>query len=151
MERTAPPQIVLAEYNLADVRLVREAFREHAVVCDLHVIHDGQDALAFIARLDHDENLRCPDLILLDLHLPKCNGEEILQRLRASERCARTPVVLLSSSDSPRDLKQAETNAESHFFRKPNSLEQFMELGGIVKEILSSRIPRRDDEVLDRR
>jgi CheY-like chemotaxis protein len=95
-------QIVLAEDNPADVGLVRAALREHGVDCELHVIGDGEEALPFIDSLDLDSKIPCPDLLLLDLYLPKRDGNEILKYLRASERCARTPVVL-TSSDAPSD------------------------------------------------
>jgi CheY-like chemotaxis protein len=129
--------IVLAEDNPADVGLVRAALREHEVVCDLRVISDGEEALSFIDRLDRDSRIPCPDLLLLDLYLPKRDGNEVLKHLRASERCARTPVVILTSSDAPSDHENAEKNAALHYFRKPSSLGQFMKLGTIVKEVIS--------------
>ncbi len=146
MELTGSPRIVIAEDNPADVRLVREAFQEHAIDCDLQVIQDGEEVLTFIDRLNHDVTLPCPNLILLDLHLPKIHGREILEHLRVSERCRRTPVIVLSSSDAPWQLQQGERDGIVHFFRKPNKLEQFLELGGLVKEILGSRTPRSNDE-----
>jgi chemotaxis family two-component system response regulator Rcp1 len=130
-------QIVLAEDNPADVGLVREALREHNVHCELRVISDGEEALAFIDSLDMDANLPCPDLLLLDLYLPKRDGGEILTHLRASERCGRMPVVVLSSSGWQRDQQMVEKNPPIHYFLKPISLEQFMDLGRIVKEVIS--------------
>jgi len=129
-------QIVLAEDNPADVGLVRMALRNHEIACDLRVIPDGEQVLSFIASLDRDSQLPCPDLILLDLYLPKHDGNEILKHLRASERCAQTKVVVLTSSDAPADHKIAERNAAIHYFRKPSSLDQFMYLGEIVKDVL---------------
>jgi CheY-like chemotaxis protein len=132
-----PPQIVLAEDNPADVLLVREVLEEHAIACNLHVIGDGEKVLRFIDGLDLDSKAPCPDLLLLDMHLPKHDGEEILRRLRASERCGQIPVVALTSSESPHDQEQAEKNAVVHYFRKTSSLSQFMQLGVIVKEVIS--------------
>lgn len=128
--------IILAEDNPADVGLVREALREHGIHCELRVISDGEEAVALIDRLDLDMKLPCPDLLLLDLHLPKQDGTEILRHLRSSERCSRMPVVVLTSSDSMRDREKAEYNAALHYFRKPSSLGQFMLLGKIVKEVI---------------
>ena len=133
----SPTHIVLAEDNPADVRLVREALAEHQIACDLRVIGDGGEAIRFIVGLDYDTKTPCPDLLLLDLHLPKHNGEEILTQLRASERCGRTPVVILTSSKSLWDERQAEKNTAVHYFRKPSNLSQFMQLGSIVKEVIS--------------
>jgi CheY-like chemotaxis protein len=128
-------QIVLGEDNPADVGLVREALREHGVDCKLHVIADGEEVMSFIDRLDLDSNTPCPDLLLLDLHLPKRDGNEILKHLRTSERCGQTPVVILTSSDAPTDHENADRNAAIHYFRKPSSLDQFMKLGIIVKSV----------------
>ncbi len=128
--------IVLAEDNPADVVLVRHALREHAVHCDLSVISDGEGAVAFINGLDMDSKLPCPDLFLLDLYLPKRDGNEILKHLRASSRCSRTPVVVLTSSDASWDRKGAEKNDALHYFQKPSSLDKFMQLGRIVKDVI---------------
>ena len=130
-------QIVLAEDNPADVLLVREALREHDVRCDLRVITDGQQALTFIDELDADKDLPCPDLLILDLYLPKYDGGQILGHLRDSGRCADIPVVVLTSSLSPQDQRTAEKNAAIHYFQKPASLSQFLKLGSIVKEVIS--------------
>jgi CheY-like chemotaxis protein len=128
--------IVLAEDNPADVHLVRVALRQHAVDCQLRVITDGEEVLSFIRDLDLDLNVPCPDLLLLDIYLPKRDGNEVLKHLRSSERCSKTPVVIFTSSDAPADHKSAQDHAAIHYFRKPMSLDQFMHLGQIVKEAL---------------
>ena len=128
--------ILLAEDNPADVQLVREALQDRSVACDLHVVRDGEQAIAFLERLDANSQLDCPSLFLLDLHLPKRDGAAIMRRLRASERCGQTAVVVLTSSESPRDMENAERHAALHYFRKPSSLEQFLTLGDIVKGII---------------
>ena len=131
-----PCQILLAEDNPADVGLVRAALREHEVDCHVRVIGDGEAALSFIDGLDQDPKLPCPDLLLLDLHLPKRDGLEILKHLRASGRCAQTPVVVLTSSDSPFDQGTCEKSSAVHYFRKTSSLVEFMQLGNIVKDVI---------------
>jgi CheY-like chemotaxis protein len=136
-ESSSPCQIILAEDNPADIGLVRAALREHAVLCELRVIDDGEQVLSFIDRLDVDTKIPCPDLLLLDLYLPKRDGKQVLRHLRASERCAQTPVVILTSSDAPSDHENAEKYAAIHYFRKPSSLDQFMQLGSIVKQVIS--------------
>lgn len=136
-DRLSLCRIVLAEDNPADIRLVREALREHDVTCDLQVMSDGEQVVSFIRKLDLDPEYPCPDLLLLDLHLPKRDGNEVLELLRASERCGKTCVVIMTSSDSPSDYRSAEKNAAVHYFRKPSSLMQFLSLGRIVKDILN--------------
>jgi CheY-like chemotaxis protein len=133
--------ILLAEDNPADVQLVREALEDRAVTCRLRVAADGDQAIKFIEQVDRDSTVSCPKLLLLDLHLPGHDGEAILRRLRASERCGQTPVVILTSSDSPRDREKAAANAALHYFRKPATLEQFLQLGDIVANILDPKAP----------
>jgi len=128
--------ILLAEDNPADVQLVREALQDRSVACDLHVVRDGEQAVAFLDQLDANSKLDCPSLLLLDLHLPKRDGAAIMRRLRASARCGQTAVVVLTSSDSPHDMENAERHAALHYFRKPSSLEQFLTLGDIIKGII---------------
>jgi len=129
--------ILLAEDNLADVELVREALEDRAIGFELHVVEDGERAIDFIERIDRDSALHCPRLFLLDLHLPKRDGAEVLRCLRASERCGQTPVLILTSSDSPKDRETAARNAALHYFRKPSSLEQYLQLGDVVKNIVA--------------
>lgn len=129
-------KIVLAEDNPADVRLVREALREHDIACELKVMSDGEDVFRYFSAFDSDTEQKCPDVILLDLHLPKHDGIDLLRHLRTSERCGRTPVVVLTSSDARWDRQSAEANAAVHYFRKPSSLEQFMTLGSVIKDVL---------------
>jgi len=144
---TSPCQIVLAEDNPADVGLVRYALSKHDVQCELRVISDGEQALAFIDDLDLNSGLPCPDLFLLDLHLPKRDGHEILQHLRASGRCGQTPVVMLSASEAPSDVENAEKCGAVHYFRKPPSLGQFMQLGIIVKQVINRGQPSSSTDV----
>jgi CheY-like chemotaxis protein len=82
-------QIVLAEDSPADVELVREALSEHDARCELRIISDGEQAFAYIDGLDIDSTLPCPDLLLLDRHLPKRDGLEILGRLSQSIHAVR--------------------------------------------------------------
>jgi CheY-like chemotaxis protein len=131
-----PSRILLAEDNPADVRLVQEALAEHQVSSEIQVIDDGEKMFDFIDSLEEDASLPCPDLLLLDLHLPKHGGDEVLRYLRAAKRCVDTPVVIMSSSDLPRHREEAAANHVEHYFRKPSSLAQFLELGAIVKSII---------------
>lgn len=132
-------QILLVEDNAADVALVREAFKEHGISCGLSVVRDGAEAIRFIERLDEDRREPPLDLLLLDMHLPKRHGGDILKRLRSTERYAQTPVIVMTGSTSRQDEEVANKNAALHYFRKPSNAAQFLELGAIVKEILSGR------------
>jgi CheY-like chemotaxis protein len=132
----ASTYILLAEDNPADVLLVREALEDRGVNCHLRVIADGDQVVQFIEQIDCDRTLQCPHLVLLDLHLPKRDGGEILKSLRASQTCGEIPVVILSGLESPRHEVHATHHPALHYFRKPASLDQFMLLGDVVNDII---------------
>lgn len=130
-------QIILAEDNPADVFLVREALRQQNLESGLRVIADGDEVLRYIDLLDSDSTVTRPELLLLDMHLPRRDGEEILRHLRSSECCGQTPVIVMTSSTSPAGKKTAETHAAMHYFQKPSDFAEYMTLGRLVKSILS--------------
>jgi two-component system, chemotaxis family, response regulator Rcp1 len=124
------------EDNPADAGLVRRALEEHGVDGELIVISDGETAIAFIQAID-TEAAPCPDLAIVDLNLPKKPGREVLERMRQSERCRHTPVVILSSSDAERDKADAVRFGANRYIRKPSKLDDFLGLGLIFKAVLS--------------
>jgi CheY-like chemotaxis protein len=134
-------QIVVAEDNHADIALVREALKTHRVDSELVVISDGAEAIRYFRGLDLDSHSPAPDLILLDMHLPKYDGEQILSALRSTERIAQSPVVVMTSSQAPEFEKVAQKHAALHYFKKPTTWEQFSELGIIVRHLLESGKP----------
>jgi CheY-like chemotaxis protein len=131
-----PVQILLAEDNPGDVRLIREAFRQHDMVYEMSVVEDGQEALAYLDSLtSQPEAAAYLDLIVLDLNMPKSDGREILRRLRDSPHFQDVPVMVLSSSDSPHDrVETAELGARC-YVRKPSTLDEFLEIGAVAKDL----------------
>jgi len=128
-------KILLAEDNPADVFLIRTALEEHGVDVPLEVVADGKEVLQVLQeqQLQTVSQLK---LIILDLNLPRHDGIEILQRLRQTEGLAGIPVVVLTSSDSPRDRIVASQLGASRYLRKPSNLEQFLSLGAVFKELV---------------
>ena len=124
------------EDNLADAGLVREALEEYAVECELLLITNGERAIDFILRFD-EEGLPCPDLVILDLNLPRKPGTDVLRRMRAS-RCAHVPVVILTSSDRQKDKDEAAGLGASGYIQKPSRLAEFIELGRVFKTMLGA-------------
>jgi|SRR5579862_6242979 len=131
------PEILLAEDNPADVYLIREALREHRVDAGLRVAGDGQQVLRIL--FGEESGAEPPSLIILDLNLPRHDGIEVLEWLSKSTGLRHIPVVVLTSSDSPRDRLAAEQLGVSRFLRKPSNLEQFLNLGAIFKELLEQK------------
>lgn len=137
--KTATYTILLAEDSAADISLVRLALRDHRLDYVLHVATDGQEVIRFIQKADEDRKAPGLDLLLLDMHLPKYDGEDILKFLRSTEFYAQLPVVVMSSSDAPADHGRAEKHAALFYFRKPSRLDEFLQLGIIVREILTGK------------
>lgn len=126
----------MVEDSAADIRLVREALNEHKVDCVLIAVTDGEQAVKFMDEVDAG-NESCPDLILLDLNLPRKPGREVLKRIKLSEKCERVPIIILTSSDNQRDKDEVAPFNPTRYIRKPSKLDDFVKLGAIFKEILS--------------
>jgi CheY-like chemotaxis protein len=145
---TCPPlKIVLAEDNPHDVTLVRLALSDAGLNFDLSVLADGEQAISFIESLDQDSKQPMIDLLLLDLNLPKRGGEEILKRLRSTERIAQTPVIVMTGSHAERGYETAQKNAAIHYFSKPLNLAEYRRLGTLVRDFFSQKGIR--SEILD--
>lgn len=134
-----PFEILLVEDNSADIGLVRLALKRHDVDCVLHVIPDGAQAIQWIHRLDTDPKDPPLDLVLLDLHLPKRDGEDVLKCLHSTERFAQTPVVVMTSLYSSTIEEKAIRHTALVYFEKASTLEEFMQLGSIVRRVLAGR------------
>jgi len=127
--------VLLVEDNPADADLVQEALDGARVECGLRVLEDGTKAVEFIAQVEKNEAPR-PDLILLDLNLPRLSGEEVLKRLRTSPRFGAVKVLIITSSNAARDRERVMELGATDYFRKPSRLDQFLELGPKVREML---------------
>ena len=132
-------QILLVEDTEPDVFLVREALRQAGLKFQLRVFDDGEKAVDFIDTLDRDKREVCPNLVLLDLNLPKKTGEQVLERMRRSPRCGTLPVIIVTSSDSPKDKAHTARLGATQYFRKPSRLDEFMKLGPLVRDLLDGR------------
>ncbi len=133
------PDVLLIEDNAADVNLVEEALAEAQVDCGLHIVPDGFLAIEFMDQLDADPSRTAPDIVLLDLNLPKVGGETVLKRVRLSPKCGSSKILILSSSDAPRDREHALKLGANEYFRKPSELEAFMMLGPKIRAMLETK------------
>jgi chemotaxis family two-component system response regulator Rcp1 len=130
-------QILLAEDNPGDVLLVEKALEEHDIQHTLHVVQDGAEALQYLSTMGQTKAAPCPDIILLDLNLPKIEGAQVLAEFRKHPACAQTPVIVVTSSGTPRDRARVSKLGVSRFFTKPTDFENFLELGAIVRLVLA--------------
>ena len=137
-----PIHILVAEDNDADVILFQEALQHHQIEHQLHVATDGQAALDFVARMGTTPEIPCPDVMLLDLNLPKVDGPTILEEFRKHPECQHTPVVVVTSSDAERDRTQVAAYGPIRYFRKPSDFDAFLELGAVIREVLAAEQPQ---------
>jgi CheY-like chemotaxis protein len=126
---SAPVRILLAEDNPGDVWLIQEALRTSGPPHSVTVVSDGQEALRLIGVGQPDLPAEPPDLLVLDLNLPRVDGGTVIERLRDDGRSNRIPVVLLSSSTAPWDIEKASEVPHGTYMTKPSDLDEFMALG----------------------
>jgi two-component system, chemotaxis family, response regulator Rcp1 len=127
-----PVEILLVEDNPGDVRLTREALKEGKVNNNLQVAADGMEALALLNRQGKFSQAVRPDLILLDLNLPKMDGRELLAKIKADDNLKRIPVVILTTSRDEQDVLRTYNLHANCYITKPVDLTQFI---GVVKSI----------------
>ena len=123
-----PIEILLVEDNPGDARLTREALRDAKVRNNLHVAADGVEALAFLRREGKHAAVPKPDLILLDLNLPKKDGREVLDEIKRDDRLRHIPVVILTTSQAERDIAESYRLRANAYVTKPVDLEQFLKV-----------------------
>ena len=121
-----PIEILLVEDNPGDVRLTREALREAKVRNDLHVVKDGVEAIAFLRKQGAYKDVPRPDMILLDLNLPKKNGHEVLAEIKSDDKLKSIPVVMLTVSKDEADIIKSYNLHANCFITKPVDLDQFL-------------------------
>lgn len=132
MNRTKPIEILLIEDNAGDARLAREALRDAKVANHLSWAPDGVEALDFLRREGKYQSAPRPDLILLDLNLPRKDGREVLSEIKADEKFKRIPVVILTTSQAEEDILRAYHLNANCYISKPVDLDQFIK---VVKTI----------------
>jgi len=127
-----PVQMLLVEDNLGDIRLTEETLRDAKVMVNLHVVGDGVEAMAFLRKESKHANAPRPDLVLLDLNLPKKDGREVLAEMKQDPDLRRIPVVILTISNGQEDILKSYNLHANAYVTKPLNLEQFAK---IVKAI----------------
>ncbi len=121
-----PIEILLVEDNAGDVRLAREGLRECKLLNNLSVADDGVNALAFLRREGEYAQAPRPDLIMLDLNLPRKDGREVLKEIKEDEQLKRIPVVILTTSKAEEDIVKSYSLHANCYVTKPLAIEQFI-------------------------
>jgi len=123
-----PRNILLVEDNQGEVRLIRESFEEINLKVDISVVRDGVEALSYLRKTEPFEKADAPDLILLDLNLPKKNGFEVLEEIKDDQALKHLPVVILTTSQDEEDVLRTYQMQASCYISKPEGLEGYIKV-----------------------
>jgi two-component system, chemotaxis family, response regulator Rcp1 len=129
-----PIEILLVEDNPGDIRLTREALRDGKVRNNLHVALDGVEAMAFLRKEGAHADAPRPDVVLLDLNLPRKNGREVLAEIKSDPELMLIPVVVLTTSQDEQDILKAYEYRANCYITKPVDLEQFLAVVRSIEE-----------------
>lgn len=142
-----PIEILLIEDNPGDVRLTEMAFEDGKINNNLHVARDGEEALDVLLRRDDHADAPRPDIVLLDLNLPKIDGHEVLKRIRADDELRTLPVVVLTSSESDDDVRKSYERNSNAYITKPVQAGDFLEVIDKIEEFWFTivRLPPRTE------
>ena len=127
-EGTRPIEILLVEDNPGDMRLTKEALKEGKVYNNLHWAQDGVEALEFLRREGKHAKAPRPDIILLDLNLPKKDGREVLSVIKNDDQLKHIPVVVLTTSKAEEDVVRSYNLHANCYVKKPTDLDEYMEV-----------------------
>jgi len=129
---TRQVEVLLVEDDPGDVLMTREAFEDYKVANQLHVVQDGADGMAFLRREGDYAGAPRPDLVLLDLNLPRMDGREVLEAIKGDAELASIPVVVLTTSEAEEDVLRSYSLHANAYVTKPVDFERFIE---VVRQI----------------
>jgi chemotaxis family two-component system response regulator Rcp1 len=135
-----PIQVLLVEDSPGDVRLTQEAFRDANRTIQLHVANDGVEAMAFLRHEGAYVHAPRPDLILLDLNLPKMDGREVLAHIKEDEKLKTIPTVILTTSDAEADIVQSYQLQANCYLTKPVQLDAFVNLVKSINDFWLTKV-----------
>jgi len=144
-------QVLLVEDSPGDVRLTREAFREANMSIQLHVAADGVEAMAFLRRETPHARAPRPDLILLDLNLPKMDGREVLALIKADNNLKTIPTVILTTSEAEADIVKSYQLQANSYLSKPVEFDEFESLVKSINDfwLIRAKLPQKEREKAD--
>lgn len=120
--------ILLVEDNEGDIVLVTDAFEDAKIFNTISVVRDGQQALDFLYKTNGFESVDDPDLIVLDVNLPKLNGHEVLKKIKSDKKLCHIPVIMLTTSSSPADINNSYKNHVNCYITKPVDVDDFIKV-----------------------
>jgi two-component system, chemotaxis family, response regulator Rcp1 len=142
-----PIKILLAEDDLADARLTFEVFKQCNIPVEIARVRDGEDALAYLRMEGEHSKATVPDIIFLDLNMPRVNGLEALAAIKSDPRLRDIPVLMLTCSRSDQDKSNAYESKANFYAVKPADLNEFFEFAKFVQEIWLKGLQQGQDQV----
>lgn len=141
-----PVTILLVEDNPADVTLTQEAFKESKIVNMLNVVMDGESAINYLRKLGTYKDAETPDLVLLDLNLPKKNGHSVLAEIKADPNLKFVPIIILSTSSSEEDILNSYANNANCYISKPADFRQFLVVAKSIEDfwLKIAKLPKKE-------
>lgn len=124
--KTKPIDILLVEDNPGDIRLTQEAFKDGKIKNKLNVVMDGEEAILYLTKNGQYENAETPDIILLDLNLPKKDGREVLAEIKSNPQLKCIPVIILTTSSAQKDIVSTYSQHANCYIMKPVDFNQFI-------------------------
>ncbi|MFW5895142.1 MAG: response regulator [archaeon] len=141
--------VLLVEDNPGDILITKEAFDQAEIKADMSIAKDGEEAINFLSKVKKlEEGAKKPDLVLLDLNLPKVNGKEVLKIIKKDKKLKRIPVVILSSSDNKEDIKFTYDLQANCYVKKPSNMHHFITIAKSIGDFwLNKAISPKDAEL----
>ena len=127
-EKLRPIEILLVDDNPGDIRLTQEALKESKVLNNIHIVEDGMEALEFLRKEGRFKSVITPDIVLLDLNLPKRNGREVLAEIKNDDFLKKIPVVILTMSRAEEDILKSYALHANCYITKPVDMDQFIKI-----------------------
>jgi CheY-like chemotaxis protein len=139
------PRILLVEDNPGDIRLTQEAFKESSLDIQMDVVTDGEMALDFLFKKGRFADSPKPDIVLLDLNLPKKNGIEVLKEVKADQALKKTPVIVLTTSDADHDISKAYSLHANCYILKPVDFDDFARVIKLIEAFWFNTVQLNND------
>lgn len=130
---TATPHVLIVDDEEQDVDLLREAIALSGVTFHIHTVQDGDEALEFLRRQGPYEDVPRPDLVLLDLNMPRMNGHETLEAIKSDPDLKRIPVIIFSTSNDPKDVRESYDRHANSYVTKPYQFEALQEVARTIE------------------
>ncbi len=147
MKSYKPINILLVEDSLADIRLTQEVFKEGKINNILNVVMDGEDALQYLKKAGKYIDVETPDLVLLDLNIPKKDGRQVLAEIKADTKLKVIPIIILTTSAAEQDIFNTYSHHANCYIMKPVNLEQFIKVIRSIEEFWLTivKLPKKEE------